>query len=746
MTFLSTNLELKILLMIFILVMSMFTSSTYGQPASTFGYKLLPEKMLENTEGILQVYVLDGEKVVPKKIEQLVVTSSDSSIIQILKTENDPNEFITNVYIKAISAGSAKIALAAEGFLSTEFPILVYTSNNYPTQIFMKTTPNDFPIDGPQKGFLAVELATADGLPTKANDDFIVYISTPNDNVVGLQSDTLVIKKGEYFAIGEFSVKDPGDALIYAEIIGMKRVSNIIHVREPAEPLKVQLYVSPNTINSFTASYAYAIVQLQDADGKPVIAEKDIPITLQVTDPSAVSNTSNEFRAISVDSDPVIKKGTYWTYAKLAPRLGIEGTYGIGISTEGYLARGSSLNVVHEEAVLSDGPVELDTLPILATGNEELIGVLHLSETTLANANLEIGMESSEANSLIVQNTMIGKGTSTSLVFGKTGYVIPNDDEPLELYALTDESPAFPVTMEGPKEDNLGLVIEPLVPKILVNADFPLIAYILETADGDDTAASTTGEDDEDENGRIGITHFIDDTVLSFSANEYVTVEPKVISKGQPYALINIASDKIGSTTLSARGGGFSSNTNLDILSSEAALLHVVYPETFLPQTTNVIAIQVLNTQQAPVYAKEDIEIKLVSNDPQIAEAPESVIINKGSYYSFFEVKSNFEGTTELATLSTDLPLSKSNLKVSSVIPSIVIISKDFVDPNTSFDLILTTTYGNAPLSGINVVWNVQGAEIQNEMSVTDVNGQATITLLAKDPNKIDVQASVSSN
>ena len=745
MIFLFTTLELKVLLLIPVLMMSVFVGTSYGQSISSLGYKMLPEKMLEDTEGILQVYVLDNGKVIPQKIKQLVVTSSDSEIIQILGVEEDPNGFVTNVHVKAMSPGTAKIALAAHGFLSTEFLAQVYTNNNHPTQIFVQTTPNDFPIDGPKKGYLSVELATVDGLPTKASDDFAVSISTPNSDVIGLQSDKLVIKKGEYYAIQEFAVKDSGDALIYADAPGMKRISNIVHIRNAPDPLKIQLYAYPNKINSFTGSYAYAIVELQDADGSPVISNKDIPLSLQFTDPNGVVNTSDKFTAISASSDLVIKSGTYWGYTKLVPKIGIAGTYNVGISTQDYLVRGSSVEVVHEEAVNDDGPVTLDTIPILSTGRDELIGVLHLPEDVVADGNLQIGIDSAEANSLVVKDTIIEKGTSASLVFGKTGYVKPNSDQPLELYALTDESPTFIPTMEGPEEDNLELVIEPLVPKILADSNMPFVAYMLEH-EGDKKTTSTTENNDNEENGRMGVTNFIKDTVLSFSANEFVSIEPVMIKKGQSYALLDAKASKIGSTTLSANGGGFTSSAQVEILSSNPSIISMIYPETLLPQTTNKIAIQVLDTQKSPVYANDDITIKLVSSDNSVVEIPESVVIRKGEYYALFDVKSIAEGKTEIATLATDLSLSKFNLDVSSIIPNIVITSKDFVDPNTSFDITLAATYANTPLNGMNVVWEVQGAEIQKEMSVTDTNGNVVISLLAKDPNKIDVKATVSSS
>jgi len=121
-------------------------------------------------------------------------------------------------------------------------------------------------------------------------------------------------------------------------------------------------------------------------------------------------------------------------------------------------------------------------------------------------------------------------------------------------------------------------------------------------------------------------------------------------------------------------------------------------------------------------------------------------VIKKGEYYTYFDAKSGNEGTTEIATLATDLSLAKFDLKTSSAIPILSITSKDFVDPNTAFDLTLTATYAGTPLSGMNIVWEVQGAEIENMVSTTDANGNAVISLLAKDPNKIDVKATVSSN
>ena len=76
--------------------------------------------------------------------------------------------------------------------------------------------------------------------------------------------------------------------------------------------------------------------------------------------------------------------------------------------------------------------------------------------------------------------------------------------------------------------------------------------------------------------------------------------------------------------------------------------------------------------------------------------------------------------------------------------PQITINSQDYVNPNTVFDLSITVQQLGSPLSGMNVEWNIQGAEIQSMDSITDEAGIARISLLSQDPTKIDVQASVS--
>jgi len=94
----------------------MFVVPVHAQITSEFGYQLHPEKLLENTEGILQIFVTSNEMMVPKGIENLKAVSSDNSIIEIVGIEEDGDKFTKNILIKAKNSGVVSIVLAAHGF------------------------------------------------------------------------------------------------------------------------------------------------------------------------------------------------------------------------------------------------------------------------------------------------------------------------------------------------------------------------------------------------------------------------------------------------------------------------------------------------------------------------------------------------------------------------------------------------------------------------------------------------------
>ncbi|MBI3254619.1 MAG: hypothetical protein HYZ55_01755, partial [Nitrosarchaeum sp.] len=328
-------------MLLLVVICSMFVMPVNAQTTAEFGYQLHPEKLLENTIGTLQIFVTSNEMMVPRSINDLKVISSDNSIIQIIDIQENNSGYTKNVQIKAIKPGIANIALAAPGFSSKEITLEVFDNNNHPTQILMKVTPDDFPTNGPRFGYLTVELATTGGLPTTASEDITIHVETPNNDIINIRNQELLIKKGDYFATTEFEIINSGDAIIFASAENMKKISELVHISKPTEPLQVQLFVIPERYSSYSNSRGYAIVQLLDGGGMPVKAEEDIYMKLGVENPDISVNTSSDFEEIQFSNkELIIKKGEYSAHTTFTPRPNIgefttdnEQTFDMFIST-----------------------------------------------------------------------------------------------------------------------------------------------------------------------------------------------------------------------------------------------------------------------------------------------------------------------------------------------------------------------------------------------------------------------------
>jgi hypothetical protein len=165
--------------------------SSYAQSPNDFGYKMMPEKLVEGTEGILQVYGLTNNIPIPNMIDDLIVVSSDQEIVKILELSTNQETAITSVKLKAVDAGTANIALAAPGFASEEFSITVYGIKQGEQRLLVKTVPDTFTINGPTKGYFSVELADIDSNPTLAKQDTVISISASNSEIVSLFQDSI---------------------------------------------------------------------------------------------------------------------------------------------------------------------------------------------------------------------------------------------------------------------------------------------------------------------------------------------------------------------------------------------------------------------------------------------------------------------------------------------------------------------------------------------------------------------------
>ena len=769
---------MKAIFLILGIILTMSVIPAQAQITSEFGYQLHPEKLLENTEGTLQVFVTSNEMMVPKQIERLKVVSSDNSIIEILVVEEGIDKFTKNVMVMAKKPGITSIVLAAPGFSSKEISLEVFNNNNYPTQILMKVTPETFPIDGPRYGHIALELATTGGLPTITSEDITIHLGTPNDDIIKLKNSEVVITSGEYYVITEFEIIGSGDAIIFAEIEGMKKISYIVTALEAPRPLKLQLSVFPEVFNSFSGTAGVAIVQLLDAGGDPILAVEDIHFKLGVENPDASINTSHDFEEVHFDEQQlIIEKGSYSTFTKFTPRPNLgdftaqyQQSFNMFISAQNILTGGDSFTILHDDvgALEGKGPSVTKVLPFLTTGKQEMIAVTYYETdievsrqtggSTLGSTNKElvtvtvpvkakddhkIIFSSSELDAVNPIDPIMKKGENVVIVFGKTGTVLPKDQL---LFYITDNEGVKTVTGNaiGTAEDDITLTVEPLIPMVLAENQFPVLVYLDEGKEEEET----TTDEDEEIDPRLGVTSFIEDAVLTFSANEFVETDSIIIKQNQPYALMNMMSNEVGSTTLSYQMSGFDGTVDIVSHTTDPAEIYLAFPENTLANSKTLATVQLLDSGGNPVYAKKDIEIIFVSNNEQILNTVEELTIKTGNYFTTFELEPLNEGTIELALLSEDFSLTKYDINVIDITPVLSLNLLGGMNWNERIEAKLSITIPEitTALDGFIVEWETKGGEVVSMQEVTNNEGIAILNIIANEKDKVSITAIVSGN
>ncbi|MGI0060544.1 MAG: hypothetical protein ACREBJ_12335, partial [Nitrosotalea sp.] len=355
----------------------------------------------------------------------------------------------------------------------------------------------------------------------------------------------------------------------------------------------------------------------------------------------------------------------------------------------------------------------LDSLPILATGQNELIGVIHLEDPSgkmlIAKDNLKIKIDSSDPSVVLIPDVSMDKGSQAALVFAQVGRTA----NPVTLDVITDNPQTVPQSISSIAIDSISLKAESLLSKVLTHTKIPIAYYLTK-------------------DGALGSS--ADELSLMVSPFDSIQTDTLSIHKDQSILISDGVLLKDGIQSLSVISSLFSSTFSIEGVSVNPTSIEFDYPEKITAGLQNTFSVELLDSQQIPAYVDHDMTIKLVSSDPTVIEMPDSVTINAGSYFTTFSVNAQSEGKSEIALLANDIPLSKFDVNVISITPDVNIQSSDFGESGVPISSEITATYKQVSLKDLKVDWTVNGAKIQKMDSNTDSDGKARMTFVADNP------------
>ena len=740
--------------------MSIFTISvSYAQlDGSEFGIRLLPSKLIENREGIIQVFIKQGNFLIPEKINGLTVTSLDSSIVRVTSVKHSDSGFVSEVNVKAMKQGTTSLFLAAPGFTSTELPVTIFGNKLSKEQLLVKAIPDTFSSNGPFRGVVSVELADEDGFPILASEDIPVSLNVQN-SILDIFQKNLVIKKGEYFTGTQFTVKDPGKTTIYASGQGLEGKSNEIKVADETNDLTLKLFAFPKKINissEGTVGHIIAVLHQIDDDSinesdcdftpsssdsnsndcRIVIAKENISVKYKVTnsifDDVNISNNAEIGESTGVFT---IKKGSYWghtTFKLIGGDENFVGTYDVTITSGDPITLDTEeVQAVFDENEKQEGDkfVKLETIPIFATGNKELIGVVYLEDENnypiVAEEYLDIRIDSTDKEFVSVDPVTIRTGSASALVFATVGHSAPTDDVELNpAVEVNSKSPQLIETlMFGPNESSLKLVAEPLIQKVLTNTEFPIVMYV---KDGD------------------GITKIPKDSNLFVTPSEIFEVESKQVFRGEDLIMLDSKAIGKGQDNLQFTLNDMNTEILIDSLSIKPANIHLDHSATILEGINDIFSIQLVNLQGSPIFATQDVPIQLVVKDESLLQIPNTVTIKKGDYFTLFDAAPKNSGITEISALSEGLPLSISTIVIKDLTPKIEIEIPTIIEEGESFIASISVKQDDIPLKDMKVTWKVDGGAIQISDTKTGPTGNAAASIISLSNQKVNIVATIS--
>lgn len=698
---------------------------SYADNDYSFGVRLMPQKLIENSDGTLQVYALHNGHIYPQKIENMIFSSTDSSIVQVIGIENNNDNFITNIKLKTSGQGSAKIELGAPGFVSQEIPITVYGNENYPVKLLVQSTPSTFSINGPHTGYFTVELINNNNSPAIAKDDILINLETSDSRVVTLTDTHVLIKAGEYYGTGKFETKQIGTTQIFASTNSLQSASATVTVSQTGSPT-IHLYVFPQKINNYQSSISYAVAQLTDSSGVLTPAKEDIIIPVRINDPNAnLTNSSPIIQNVESNAPIIIKKGSYWGYTNIAVKAAANGTYDVFTSApNGYVNAEQNQITAFTTKFYDDKSARLDILPILATGKEELIGILHLEDKDgnpiIASHDFQVEIDSSDTDALSVDKVMLNKGSGVAPVFAKVGTSIPTS---ISLHVVTYDDQTISPVISLPASNSFQLVAQPLVPKILSNSNFPIAIY----------QADSSG---------IPV-YFSSDSALKVIPDGYFSIQQVAIHKGDPLILANASSSKTGTSTINLISDNYQTSMTLQTVNNSPSQVVLDYLDPIFLNMKNTMIAQIFDSGSNPVFAQKDITLKLVSNNKDVLILPENITIAKGQYYIPLDIIPKAIGISQVSILADDMPLSTYKITVDSLSPTLNLVTPTSAQSGESFIASVTAQDHGDPLRNMQIQWKVNGATIQNSDSVTNQNGTANILLLPNAGSTINISTNV---
>lgn len=629
-------------------------------------------------------------------------------------------------FTTSTTPGTTSISASSVGLRAISTQVTTVNPSGFATRLSVIPVPGSQLVDETARGTVLVETLDSAGLPAKASSDVIVTLSSSNNNVVSLPSNTLTVTSGSVLSSATYDVGvSPGTATITGSASGFNSGSGTVKV-QGASPFALNIFAQPDPMATSTSGRL--VVVLTDPQGNPAAAPAPVSVTI------SSSNTS----VIASEQTTTIPAGKIYAIANLTSGA-IPGTANLTASSPG-LKSDFALVTVAEPSQ----PVNLKLIvapnPVLADESAYDSIVVALTDASgnpaVAPSNIAVILTSSDsAVGSVGESLSIPSGSSYAVGnFSSTFFV---GSTVITAHAQNLQSATTTVSSYGP------------VPaKVVVQAlpsNLP--------ADGGNYSALEVMLDDA--NGLPAVAPVDVPVQLTSSSTDIAAVNSTVvIAAGQSYVLTDIDTTiSPGTANVTAISSGFQSSSAGFITASPAPSKLGLYVapasgiQSLGQAADAILAVQLQDSNSSPARARQDTQVVVTSSNSSVIAKPLQFDIPAGADYAWALVGTTQPGSSALTASTSGLASSSATLSVLSLPVSVTLTSSaPVIAIGATANVQLLVQVMGSPLGGANVTFTATSGVMSSPRGVTDSagqftdtfipqhNGVATITALVQDP------------
>ena len=712
------TMKLLLIGMIFLIFFVVIEKSYAIDSNSEIEYNILPNKIHENDTVILELFTTVQGQVQLEKINNLKVESHDKSIIDIVDTQ-EIHDYKTIIKLDAKKEGETQIYIYVEGSKLIEIPIIVY-GNNLPRHISLDVFPNILDITKNNQGVVSVGLTNENGLPVKADKDYLVKISYSKSGIVKLNEANIIISKGEFSSKQIITGIKDGIVTITAKTDNLE-TSELITVEKNSKRT-IEISVVPEIVTSSKSSNTHLIAQLF-SDGKLIEATEDITVHFKISSDSELVNTSKESDALTRIGYFQIKKGQTGGETTFSIQKGMENTYTVTATSQDPLVVVEKTFQTMNSEAYDDKEIKFYPLASLANGNKQLIGVIYLEDSNghpvIASRDIVIPFSVSD-KSIHIEPVTVKKGTDSTLVYGNVGYFVPSD---AEIAPQIQNFKPISLDIQGFSRDSVSLKTH-MVSDTIQNNEEQWITVYMESSDGN-------------------LFKFPEISQIEISDSKKFLIDKSKMQIFPYFILIPVRALDSAEEDITLNIDEFETVISLKSTSSKPDSLKLDYSNNLFNGVKDTFAIQILNSQGLPVDANEDIEVQIFSSDPTVINFPNKIIIPKNSSFVKLEITPKKAGTVNVSLVSEGLPIDSEEITVEEATPSIQITSENIVNEGESFIVSIQAKQNGMPLQNANINWELEGGISTISDKKTGPTGEAIASVIATSKDAVKIIASI---